>query len=138
MATKSIKIGDKEFKVEDVTHKKKELNDRINEIANTLANVREHSDKIHETCKTNSSIDATLKSTIESLKKEQDSSNKLLNESTAFGKKETERADAFEKKSIESATRADALEKKSTEAEARADACEKKLTKINSFNIIFN
>jgi chromosome segregation ATPase len=139
MTTRNIKIGDKEFKVEDVTHEKKKLQDTISDIQNTIANVKEHSDKIHETCKTNNSIDATLKSTIESLQKEQDSSKKLLDDSAAFGKKETERADAFEKKLIESATRADALEKKSTDAETRADACEKekKLTTTNSFDIIF-
>jgi len=137
MATKSIKIGDKEFKVEDVTHKKKDLHDKISEIENTLANVREHSRVIHETCKTNNSIDATLQSTIESLKREQESSKKLLDDSAAFGKKETERANELERKSKELATRADALEKKSTEAETRADACEKKLTTTNSFNLVF-
>jgi hypothetical protein len=125
MATKSIRIGDRDYKVEDVTDKKKELQDKISGIEKTLAHVREHSDKIHETCKTNNSIDATLKSTIESLQKEQDSSKKLLDDSAAFGKKETERANE--------------LEKKSKEAEARADACEKekKLTTTNSFNLVF-
>jgi len=125
MATKNIKIGDKEFKVEDVTHEKKKLQDKISDIQKTLSNVKEHSDKIHETCKTNNSIDATLQSTIESLKKEQESSKKLLDESAVFGKKETERANEFERKS--------------KEAEARADACEKekKLTKTNSFNLVF-
>jgi hypothetical protein len=125
MATKNIRIGDKEFKVEDVTDKKKELQDKISGIEETLAHVRKHSNDIHETCKTNNSIDATLKSTIESLQKEQDSSKKLLDDSAAFGKKETERANE--------------LEKKSKEAEARADACEKekKLTTTNSFNLIF-
>jgi hypothetical protein len=137
MATKNIRIGDKEFKVEDVTHKKKDLDDKISEIEKTLTNIKRNSEKIHETCKSGDSIDTTLKSTIESLQKEQESSKKLLDDSAAFGKKETERADAFEKKSIESATRADALEKKSTEAETRADACEKKLTTTNSFDIIF-
>lgn len=125
MATKSIKIGDKEFKVEDVTTKKEELHSKIRDIENTINDVKQHSRDIHETCKTNNSIDATLKSTIESLKKEQDSSNKLLNEWIKYGE--------------DSAARADVFEKKSTDAEARANACEneKKLTKTNSFNLVF-
>ena len=125
MATKSIKIGDKEFKVEDVTTKKEKLDSKIRDIEQTINDVREHSRDIHETCKTNSSIDATLKSTIESLKKEQDSSNKLLNEWIKYGE--------------DSAARADVFEKKSTDAEAKANACEneKKLTKTNSFNLVF-
>ena len=125
MSTKSIRVGDKEFKVEDVTDKKNDLHNKISEIENTLANVKQHSRDIHETCKTNSSIDATLKSTIESLKKEQDSSNKLLNEWIKYGE--------------DSAARADVFEKKSTDAEAKANACEneKKLTKTNSFNLVF-
>ena len=125
MATKSIKIGDKEFKVEDVTTKKEELHNKIRDIEKTINDVKRNSEDIHETCNNNNSIDATLKSTIESLKKEQDSSNKLLDEWIKYGE--------------DSAARADVFEKKSTEAETRADACEKekKLTTTNSFNLIF-
>jgi hypothetical protein len=164
MATKSIKIGDREFKVEDVTTKKEELHDKILNIEKTLNEVKQSSSNIHETCKTNNSIDTTLESTIESLKREQKSSNTLLEEWIKYGESYALKADEFERKSTEAEARADSCEKKKkssntvleqlyeshalkadvferklTEAEARADACEKekKSTTTNSFNLVF-